>query len=622
MLAFNAKAVVVQTIADDLNITKEKTFSPTCDVVSCHYRYVISSFSFPELTSLSYAPIVSITKNTETGSFYLHIQAKNMDNGNESAVVTALFKVDNTTPIVTGIASEGSRIPSKNWTWGCADTSSCDFRFILTEANDNSALSSEVYDSTVSHEVSGIDGIRYLHVQAKDEAGNESDVTTVFAEYSATIPSASVGTLTGLPLNSFPIDFKCLRPPNIADNDASYTCEFRYVVDQLVINVPGGLYSTPAPHTLNGPDGDYYIHIQVKDNVGNESEVSHFKITIDNTSPSISGLTNHLTPTELVNWVAVCSETPCEFRYELSTDNNFDLASKDWVTTSNVETKFRTGTHFYHIQARDAAGNESIMYMFEANMIDNSGNYALFEIENAGRALTLGLNPSTHEPISGSDWTVEKSSIFAGNCNQFPNHIFDDGDDFKIINSYLAPTTPDCATATSDSDPDNNLTWVDLGLVQKAEFGLEAMTCGTTAVCDINQFIVTEDKIFSTVTPTDGVNGTDSGKATVFAYDIYNYSLTNQRGVGGNGGSNTLPVVAYPVNYCLQLKDAISEGLGSEYAKTPLLQMRKITWKPIVSDSPGENGTTSTSQIKKVEIYLKTDHLMRYFLESDITVGF
>jgi len=69
-----------------------------------------------------------------------------------------------------------------------------------------------------------------------------------------------------------------------SNEDATY----RYTIDQISDTNPSGDYSSVQIATQSSGNGTYYIHVQAKDNAGNESEVTHVSALLDNTEPEIT----------------------------------------------------------------------------------------------------------------------------------------------------------------------------------------------------------------------------------------------------------------------------------------------------------------------------------------------
>ena len=83
------------------------------------------------------------------------------------------------------------------------------------------------------------------------------------------------------------------------DRDGT-SCEYRYKIDDNLLTgtscpiytfASNETYSNTATATKTGDNGKYCIHIQAKDEAGNESSVTSVYATLDNTSPTISGVT-------------------------------------------------------------------------------------------------------------------------------------------------------------------------------------------------------------------------------------------------------------------------------------------------------------------------------------------
>ena len=67
-------------------------------------------------------------------------------------------------------------------------------------------------------------------------------------------------------------------------------CTYRFVVDTNPLTAPAGAYAATAAASQLGGDGTYYLHVQARDSVGNESAVGHFSALLDNTAPNFSGV--------------------------------------------------------------------------------------------------------------------------------------------------------------------------------------------------------------------------------------------------------------------------------------------------------------------------------------------
>ena len=96
--------------------------------------------------------------------------------------------IDNTAPGMTGVANDDQIRTSKTWNWGCDDTSGkdCTYRFTIDRQETLATLSGSYRDVATATLNTG-DGKYYLHLQAKDAAGNESAIFHFYAYVDNTV---------------------------------------------------------------------------------------------------------------------------------------------------------------------------------------------------------------------------------------------------------------------------------------------------------------------------------------------------------------------------------------------------------------------------------------------------
>ena len=88
---------------------------------------------------------------------------------------------------------------TKSWSWGCSEAL-CTYRFAVDTVAATAAAGA--YDATTSATQNSGTGTYYLHVQAKDAAGNESAVVHVSAELDNTAPAVPSGLALVTPATS------------------------------------------------------------------------------------------------------------------------------------------------------------------------------------------------------------------------------------------------------------------------------------------------------------------------------------------------------------------------------------------------------------------------------------
>ncbi len=178
------------------------------------------------------------------------------------------------------------------------------------------------------------------------------------------------------------------------------TAVYRYVIDQDPSTVPSGEYGNTTTATQIGGDGTYYIHVQARDNFNNESQVIHAAAVLDNTAPSIIGLTDDATPRRLKNWSWSSNDLDASFRYVI---DQLPDTEPDGSYTANwsAEQASGNGNYYLHIQARDSSGNESAVQHIVA-LLDN--------IAPTIATSSLSLITSTRATIA---WVSDESSSSA-----------------------------------------------------------------------------------------------------------------------------------------------------------------------------------------------------------------
>ena len=337
---------VVTGLSDDAILTNSKTHTWGCvDASTCQYRYVVDQ-SPTTNPGTAYGATTTITTTSGDGTYYLHIQARDVAL-NESAVVHVQFEMDTVDPVLTGVSNDATIAKTKTWNWGCTDTNSCTYRYTIDQSPATTPSGS--FDGTVTASQLTGDGDYYLHLEVQDTGGN-----TTLGHYSVTLDNTNP-FITGLSNDATIAQSKTWT---WGCTDAS-ACTYQYTIDQSAGTVPAGGFSATTTDTQASGDGVYYLHIEAQDVAGNSSSVGHFSVTLDNTAPVITGLSNDNTPTASKTWTWGCTDaSTCTYRYEVDRVSGTNPTGSYSATTT---TTYNTGLgYFYlHIQATDAAGNTS-----------------------------------------------------------------------------------------------------------------------------------------------------------------------------------------------------------------------------------------------------------------------
>lgn len=203
-------------------------------------------------------------------------------------------------PVITGLANDATPTKSKTWNWDSSDVND-QFRYAI----DQSATwtPTGAYGSVKTATQSAGNGTYYLHVQAKNSSGVESQVTTVSAILDNTAPSILTYTL----------DNTAISPQASIGYKDSVTIDWlfseRVSANVDILNSEGtkvkDLYTSsgvtnPQPKTWDGknntaafvPNGIYTIKIVITDDAGNSITDTSKTITVNNSPLNLNPIGN------------------------------------------------------------------------------------------------------------------------------------------------------------------------------------------------------------------------------------------------------------------------------------------------------------------------------------------
>jgi len=222
-----------------------------------------------------------------------------------------------------------------------------------------------------------------------------------------------------------------------------------------------------------------------------------------------------------------------------------------------------------------------------------------------------GLDSASGLPLPGSLWEHMYTQAY-GSCpthweyrrTVFTNEIVYDENDNK------------CDDVGIISDPNNILNWTYLGMAQEPDFGTQLVLCSPND-CPLQSAVSELSHEITSVTPTNGKNGTQRGKAVFLVYDVENKGIEAVNGQAGAGGRNDLQT-RETVRYCYNSRDADSDGILSDYAKDPNVNFRKYRWQPIRSAIGGQAGTPPNNPNTTIEIYTKISDSVRFLMRDSL----
>ncbi|MHB9862312.1 DNRLRE domain-containing protein [Streptomyces sp. YIM S03343] len=346
---------------------------------------------------------VSATDRTD-GTWYVHAAARNAA-GLWSPTQTFPFNVDTTAPGTATVMSSthplsastyASRTASFTWT-APSDTSGVS-AYAVTVDQSGSTLPSST-DTTQSaasftSTVSG-DGTWYLHVRARDKAGNWSASA---AHYAFTVDS-TLGLLPAVTSSTHPdqtaaytaTGFKATWTTSAAA--AGYSC----TVDSSATTVPDTTVgSTTASYTGTVAQGTWYLHVRAVNSAGAWGPAAHYRFTVDTAAPAAPTVSSPDFPDDA--WAGDAGDTGTftltsadkgldTFAYTLDGGTATTVAASAAATTIDLAPASE-GSHKLTVTATDKAGNTSAATVYTFH-VGAAGITAPLSGEEIGHAVTL-----------------------------------------------------------------------------------------------------------------------------------------------------------------------------------------------------------------------------------------
>ena len=331
--------------------------------------------------------------------------------------------VDTTIPEVNGLTDDYEPKNFKTWTWSCSEDH-CLYRSVVNE-QESFLFANQPYGHTDAINESSANGMRYLHVQAKDLADNESMVVSVLAIIDDTSPVVDI------------IDEGGFWSWSCTDISA---CEYRFAIN----TGPAHLFEkTDAYGAINSvtPSSDfgtYYVYVQARDMAGNLSAVIQgAPVTVsapDETPPEVTevsapfglyGIGDRIAIT--VSFSEPVSMANDEINLEIDIGSSSQTArfsgmSEELNTTKIFEYTVQNGDEG-HIVATSLVVNDIV-----DTMQDSVGNNAVIDFVNVvmadvildGIAPTIMLDDDNIHWI----WSCSEFCVYRYTINQLSHYTF------------------------------------------------------------------------------------------------------------------------------------------------------------------------------------------------------
>lgn len=321
------------------------------------------------------------------GPYTLYVQAGD-DADNWSTSGSFPITIDLTAPTITGLTDDTIIKTSKTWDWDSDDVNA-EFRFIVdTNPADPADWTNATWGTEKNVSQLTGDGAFYLHVQARDLAGNISDTETVNVNLDNTPPSIDDLSDSTTPTQSITWNWT-------SDDE---NAEFRFIINNssyAITDWTGIEWVTTTSVSQPSGNGDFYLHIQSRDDLENESNLYTFHAILDNTVPIIT-----LIGDDPVNINVDDSFSDPGASATDNIDDNTQITSAIDVGGDTVDNSV-AGTYVITYNVSDTAGNAATEVTRNVNVIQPGELLVNIDLSDP-QDITIGfsgqeaiLNPST-----------------------------------------------------------------------------------------------------------------------------------------------------------------------------------------------------------------------------------
>ena len=309
-----------------------------------HYQYSVDGGAFGAETAVANPiTLTGLLDASHTISVIGRDAAGNWQLEESATAVT--WTVDTGAPAVTGLTDDAVPTKSMTWTWDADEPAT--FRYSV----DQSAtwIPTGTFEDVKTTTKSGVDGTWYLHVQAKDTAGNEGPIKTVSANLDNTAPTVSASPSGGL--------FNTGQSVTLSLNE---TADIYYTTDGSDPTTGSATYISPIAISVTTT-----LKFMAVDAAGNQSSDYTEVYTIDGDAPDPpvltpvgSGYINDATP--ILEWSTVTDAATYAIQYAGNPDFTDATTVTGLTTTSyTIPAALSDGTWYWCVKTIDAASNES-----------------------------------------------------------------------------------------------------------------------------------------------------------------------------------------------------------------------------------------------------------------------
>lgn len=348
----------------------------------------------------------------------------------------------NNKPRVTGLTNAPQPTRSYEWRWDC-NQAPCTFRHLINQTASHTFSDTEPWNNTknaTKQAASGTSATYYIHVQAMNTAGLESDVVSSSAILDNKPPSSPTSNNFIIPAvsnNKTPtVTAQGVEAGDVVGVYSDSNCSNSAGTGTVEANQA----SVEIQLTALTSDGSYSYYAKITDIAGNESNCSGspvFTYVLDSIPPEVRGLVDNTTPASSISWSWGCSESDCTYRHKVNQVAQYTFTQEEQYNNEiSAEQRQGSGTYYLHVQAKDVAGNESMVETVSA-------------ILSGGGTVTVTGLTSVTTPKKTHTWQWSCSNLpctYRHNITSSPTYSFTAGDVFT--------TTQTASTARLNNPPD------------------------------------------------------------------------------------------------------------------------------------------------------------------------
>jgi hypothetical protein len=346
---------------------------------------------------------VSATDRAD-GTWYVHAAARNAA-GLWSATQHFPFNVDTTAPSVPVVVSSthplsastyASRTASFTWSAPSDTSGVAAYAVVVDQNNSTLPASSGTTQSAASYATTvSTDGTWYLHVRAKDKAGNWSASA---AHYAFTVDS-TLALLPTVASSTHPNQAAAYKATGFKATwtTSATAAGYSYIVDDDATTVPDSTSDgTTASYSGTLAEGTRYLHVRAVNAAGTWGPTAHYRFTVDTTAPAAPTVSSPDFPDD--SWAGDVGDTGMFTLTSVDKGLASFAYSLDGATATTVDasaaaktielTPASDGSHKLTVTATDKAGNTSTTTVYTFH-VGTAGLTAPLNGEEIGHSVTL-----------------------------------------------------------------------------------------------------------------------------------------------------------------------------------------------------------------------------------------